>query len=80
MVEGERPDDECNVFLWTELGDGNDDAYDPTTPYLRRRSKRYYRRTSKRPAVSTLGEFILSMEPLRFLEQLREGYFARPIE
>jgi hypothetical protein len=36
-----EPGDDLNVFLWTELEDDIDDAFDPTTPYVNPLISRY---------------------------------------
>jgi hypothetical protein len=68
------PGDDLNAFLWTELEDGIDDAFDPTTPYVNPLVSRYAPIRGKALKAKFSGTMFFALDAERFLADLRDGY------
>lgn len=62
------PGDDLNVFLWTELEDGIDDAFDPTTPYVNPLISRYAPFRGKASKAKFSGTMFFALDA-----ELRKG-------
>jgi hypothetical protein len=69
------PDKDLNIFLWTDVNGGDETAFHPVSPFRIHLLPSLWKKvkgTSLRVLAS--GTIIVAMQPLVFLEELREGF------